>query len=130
MSTEPNNSDPARTHRKEPRGLDDPLNAEADTDDTSLEKLIQQRQRSLHAILPTYKDSVNIHEYVSEVKTHCDNSGLEQHRGRIISAIMNKCPMGTFLGRRLRASLKETEQQLIRDHVQAISTQESRTRGT
>jgi hypothetical protein len=68
---------------------------------------------------------VNITEYVAELKVHCENSGLDNHRGLIIAALMKKCVSGSFLGRRVRASLKATEQAIIQEHVAAGGTPET-----
>ena len=94
--------DPLGTVRTEPAGLQK----------DNFDKNIQTRQRTLLTVLAEYKDALDTGEFVSEMITHCQNSGLDQHKGLIISAIMKKCPSGTRLGRRVRASLKDTKHKL------------------
>ena len=101
----------------------DPTVSDATKD--NFDKSIQNRLRSLQAVLPDYVKGVNITEYVAELKVHCENSGLDNHRGLIIAALMKKCVSGSFLGRRVRASLKATEQAIIQEHVAAGGTPET-----
>ena len=84
---------------------------------TNFEKSIQERLKILQALLPDYTAEVDINEYVEELRSVCENSGLDKHRGLVITALMKKCELGSYLGRRIRASLTATKQAIIQDHV-------------
>ena len=92
---------------------------------TNFEKSIQERLKILQALLPDYTAEVDINEYVEELRSVCENSGLDKHRGLIVTALMKKCELGSYLGRRIRASLTATKQAIIQDHVAAGGTEET-----
>ena len=103
-TSQPTATQPTATPVNPPRQLltpNGPRNTQGQTNVPKVDnfdKNIQTRQRNLHTVLTEYNGDLDSYQFVTEMITHCQNSGLDQHKGLIISAIMKKCPIRLGLG--------------------------------
>jgi hypothetical protein len=82
-------------------------------------KEIVSLQNNLNTVLPVYsKEGVeSTKDYVDEVKTLVETSGLGEHRGLILASLRKAMPMSTRLGKRIRATIKEVRKKIIEEHT-------------